>query len=149
MRNSQGLLAARGEWDMVHLMGRLRLGVPVVEQDLTQASQLFGRIREGLGFTHMRDLTAQMPEIPAPQPGGYSYQYAHAPPPTQPGGSSWQFPTPHVPTQHGGSTWQFPSPRPPTQLGGPTWQYDSAPVFPGSAGKPSFVTSFLILDICA
>jgi len=160
---SQGLLAARGEWDMIHMMGRLQLGVPPAEQDLRQTAGLFRRIREGLGFTHVRDLTAQVPDIPAAHPGGYSYQYAPAPPPTQPGGpswqfptphlptqpggSSWQFPTPHVPTQPGGSSWQFPTPPPPTQAGGPTWQYDTASVFPGTTGKPSFLTSIRTVHI--
>ena len=59
---------------MIHLMGNLNLGVPPGEQDLRQSAGLFRRIREGLGFTHMRDLTApQVPEIPAMHPGGYSY----------------------------------------------------------------------------
>ena len=134
---------------MIHMMGRLQLGVPPAEQDLSQSAGLFRRIREGLGFTHVRDLRAQVPEIPAAQPGGYSYQYAPTPPPTQPGGSSWQFPTPHVPTQYGGSAWQIPTPRPSTQHGGPSWQYENASMFPGATGKPSFPTSILVEFICA
>ena len=144
---SQGMLAAQGEWDMVHMMGRLQLGRPPSEQQLRESAGLFRRIREGLGFTHVRDLSAQVPDIPAPHPGGYGYQYAPAPPPAQAGGSSWQFPTPHLPTQHGGSTWQIPTPRPPTQPGGPTWQYDNTSVFPAGAGKPSFRASILVSKI--
>ena len=54
---SQGLLVALGEWEAITMMGRLQLGVHASEEDCRQAAGLFRRIREGLGFTHMRDLT--------------------------------------------------------------------------------------------